>query len=608
MMTKLRERSAVILWILVFAFVATIIFAWGMGGFDSSQGPSDQGVMAVINGEKVDYRTFEQGVIQRINQETQNSSAPVTPERVTQLRTRAWNDYLNLALERQWAGERGMNPYDEEIVSHIRHNPPGDLARNPEFLIDGKFDSSKWIEVLTDPQYENFVIQLEQSTRQTLALTKYRSLVFASPLHSELEVWNDYLLKNQTVQVKFIKIPFQGIEIDSSEISEADLENRYREHLDEYELGRRAILSYVTLPVVTSAEDSVNILDDASYVLGRVQGGDNWDDLASAYSGDESNANNGGDLGWFGRGNMVPPFEKQAFSMEPGDISPLVETSFGYHIIKMIERRINDAGEEEVHAAHILLKMAPSQATFSYWASLAEDFKIDSDEKGFDICAENAGYKLEVTSEITTDGFLPGLGRHQRALDMVFHSEVGEVLYPISHQDSWYIYRIDSFIEPGAPSLSELGNRLWFQVKRDKQITRAQEQAEEILAANSGVSDLDSFTLSDTTLQVYMTETPFKMTDYVRDLGKDYLFNAAAFDAPIGAVIGPLQGKYGSYFLQVITRDDDSAMREKFEEEAEAFRDTYSANIDRTAYQRFITMLSDDATIEDNRYKFGRDY
>ena len=608
MMTKLRERSAVILWILVFAFVATIIFAWGMGGFDGSQGPSDQGVMAVINGEKVDYRNFEQNVIQRINQETQNSSAPVTAERVKQLRIRAWNDYLNLALERQWAGDHGMNPYDEEIVSHIRYNPPRDLAQNPEFLVDGEFDSSKWVEVLTDPQYENFVIQLEQNTRQTLSLTKYRSLVFASPLHSEQEVWNDYLLKNQTVQVKFLKVPFQGIEIDSSEITDADLENWYRGHLDEYEQDRRAILSYVKLAVVTSAEDSVNILDDANYVLERVLAGDDWDELASTYSGDESNAENGGDLGWFGRGNMVPPFEKQAFAMEPGDISPLVETSFGYHIIKMIESRTNDAGEEEVHAAHILLKIAPSQATYSYWASMAEDFKLDADEKGFDVCAENAGYPIEVTNPIAVDGFLPGLGRHQRALDMVFHSDVGNLLYPINQQDTWYIYRVDSFIEPGPQPLSDVGNQLWFGVKRDKQIQRAQEQAEDILAANSNVNDLSAFSLTDTTLQVQETETAFKMTDYVTNLGKDYIFNAAAFAAPVGTVIGPIQGKYGSYFLQVVTRDDNETMMKKYEQEAEDFRTTYFGNIDRTAYQRFITMLTAGADIEDNRHKFGRDY
>jgi parvulin-like peptidyl-prolyl isomerase len=191
---------------------------------------------------------------------------------------------------------------------------------------------------------------------------------------------------------------------------------------------------------------------------------------------------------------------------------------------------------------------------------------------------------------------------------MVFHSDVGNLLYPINQQDTWYIYRVDSFIEPGPQPLSDVGNQLWFGVKRDKQIQRAQEQAEDILAANSNVNDLSAFSLTDTTLQVQETETAFKMTDYVTNLGKDYIFNAAAFAAPVGTVIGPIQGKYGSYFLQVVTRDDNETMMKKYEQEAEDFRTTYFGNIDRTAYQRFITMLTAGADIEDNRHKFGRDY
>lgn len=608
MMTKLRERSAVILWILVFAFVATIIFAWGMGGFTQDQGPKDQGVMAVINGEKVDYRNFEQGVIQRINQETQNVETPLTAERVTQLRSRVWSDYLNLALERQWAYQRGMRPYDEEIVSHIRYNPPRDLTMNPEFQVDGRFDSSKWVETLTNPQYESFVVQLEQSTRQSLGITKYRSLVFASPMHSELEIWNDYLLKNQTVRVKFLKVPFQGMTVDSSEISDIDMENWYREHLEEYHLERRAVLSYVKLPVVTSADDSASILDDANYVYERLLAGDDWSELASTYSGDESNAENGGDLNWFGRGNMVPPFEEQAFAMAPGDICPPVATSFGYHIIKLIDRRTTAEGQEEVHAAHILLKIAPSQSSYSYWAALAEDFLENSKEMGFAPTAANEGYEVETTNPIAADGFLPGLGRHQRALELVFHSNTGEILYPIFNQDCWYIYQVDSFVEPGSPPLSEVGNRVWFQLKRDRQMAKAHEQAQGIHTANADMEDLSVFMLDDSTLVVEETETGFKLNDYVTNLGKDYLFNAAAFSAAIGEIVGPLKGKYGSYFLQVIERTDEATLREQYEQTREVSSSTYAATVDRTAYQRYIALLTNNADIIDNRFKFGRDY
>ncbi|MCD4727990.1 MAG: peptidylprolyl isomerase [Pirellulales bacterium] len=608
MMTKLRENSAVILWILVFAFVATIIFAWGMGGFDSSSGPKDQGVMAVINGEKVDYRIFEQQVIQRINQETQNSETALAAEQIKQLRTRTWSDYLNLALERQWSDNHDMRPYDEEIVSHIQYNPPRELTMNPDFLVDGQFDSSKWIETLQNPQYESFVIQLEQNTRQTLGITKYRALAFATPLYTDLEIWNDYLFKNRTVRVKFLKVGFQAMAVDSSEITDAELQDWHHEHIDEFQLERQATLSYIKFAVVTSAQDSIDILGDAHYVYDRVLAGDEWNDLASTYSGDESNSENGGDLNWFGRGRMVPEFEQQVFSMEPGEVSEPLATSFGYHIIKLIDTRTNDAGEDEVHAAHILLKMVPSQATHSYWAALAEDFMISTDEAGFAAAAANEGYSIETTNRVAADGFLPGLGRHQRALDLVFHADIGEVLYPIHDKDVWYIYHIDSFTEAGPALFADVESRVWYQVKRDKQKQKAHAQAEEIMAANSGIDDLSAFVLNDTTLVVHETETGFKMTDYVTDLGKDYLFNAAAFMVPLGTVSEPLQGKYGSYILQRVERDDVEVIRASFEQIEESTRNLFIVTIERSSYQRYIALLTEEADIVDNRYRFGRDY
>ncbi len=608
MMTKLRERSAVILWILVFAFVATIIFAWGMGGFDNTKGPRDQGAMATINGEKVDYRVFEQQVIQRINQETQDSETPMTTERVKQMRTRAWSDHLNLTLERQWATSRHMKPHDEEIVSYIRYNPPQDLTMNPEFQIDGVFDSSKWVETLTNPQFENYVIQMELNTRQSLGITKYRSLVFASHLHTDLEVWDDYLLKNQTVRVKFIKVPYQSMTVDSTDIIDSELRDWFQAHPEDYQQDRQAILSYVKIPVVTSTEDSADVLDDARYVYDRAVAGDDWAELASTYSGDESNSELGGDLSWFGRGRMVPPFEEKAFAMQPGEISEPVATDFGYHIIKLIDRRTNDTGEEEVHAAHILLKLEPSQATHTYWAALAEDFMLTTEETGFAAAVAAEGLEIETTNPVALDGFLPGLGRHQRALDQVFHSQAGEVLYPIYNQEIWYVYHIDSFVKAGTSPFSEVESRVWYQVKKDKQLALAQAMAEAIMAANKGVEELDKFVLHDTTLAVHETETAFKMADYVPDLGKDYLFNAAAIQAPMREIVGPLQGKYGSYILQPVARDPAEKLRTRFDEALETERSAFTETFKRTTYQRYINLLKEQADIVDNRYKFGRDY
>jgi len=148
----------------------------------------------------------------------------------------------------------------------------------------------------------------------------------------------DEFKKKQRDRIEKQKL--MGREIQSKlRVSDKDVEQYYREHYAQGAGAEKIKASHIlfSVPAGTSPEQDKTVRARAEKVLAEVRAGKDFAALAKQYSDDPSAAM-GGDLGWFRRGDMVAAFEKAAFALKPGQISDLVRTRFGYHIILVTDR------------------------------------------------------------------------------------------------------------------------------------------------------------------------------------------------------------------------------------------------------------------------------
>ena len=170
----------------------------------------------------------------------------------------------------------------------------------------------------------------------------------------------------------------QVIQVDTS-FTEEELRARYEVELPGGRVRGRHILLLYPEGATPAQEDSVRAL--AESLRSRILEGESFEALAQEYSQDAGTAESGGDLGSFGKGEMVPPFEEAAFGLEAGEISDVVETAFGLHIIRVDERIVPPFEESREQFRTQLRNQLVMQAESTYVAGLMEADGLEVDEE-----------------------------------------------------------------------------------------------------------------------------------------------------------------------------------------------------------------------------------
>jgi len=435
----LRNLIGPIMIIVLVAFVATIIFSWGGGGFQDR--PDD--TIGVIDGEKISFQQFDNYYTQVLNQERSKTDEDLTPQQIENIRTRAWSQLQSDYLLNRELQEYDIYVSEQELYDFLKLYPPQELQSASQFMTDGKFDYQKYINAMVNPDNAPFWASVEQFVLPDLKKYKLQEEVISTVRVTPAEVMQNFMKARETVQIAYANLPYSGFTQQGKlpQVTEDELRAYYEEHKEDYRLEKRAVLDIVSIRKEASDMDWERLRADINDLYDSVQAGSDFAELAQTYSQDNS-ADRGGDLGYFTRGRMVPAFDSAVFSLKVGEVSRPVKTQFGYHIIKLKDIRQDKDGNEERNAAHILLKAEASSETFDQLSNTASDFASEARKLGYEEAAAEYNYEIQTTEPFSRDGGIQIMGRNPRVNEFAFNNDIGTISEPFEDPRGFHILRI----------------------------------------------------------------------------------------------------------------------------------------------------------------------
>ena len=367
MIQELREYSKSIFFKILLGIIAiTFVLSFGVGGFFGDR----KEVIAIVNDNEIllrEYRAAYQNRIQSLRQQFSESADQIAEQ--INLRQQVFEQLIDRYLLLSEAAEMNLMTTDLELQDYIRNQP--------FFQINGQFDYGTYEKVLS----QNRIVrhEYENSLRTDILLTKKQQLIGAGLVINDFEVEQSYRRNFEKIEVDYVYFDPQ-VFINKTNTDESELRQYHMENPEKFKTLNQFRMEFFTL----SAEDykkNVNVREreirryykkygenfatpaeinarhillklaaDASEellqlkteqlekLLDKIKGGISFEELAIKHS-EDGTAAEGGDLGWFKPGEMVSEFEDVAFALEAGQVSEIVRSPFGLHLIKVEQRK-----------------------------------------------------------------------------------------------------------------------------------------------------------------------------------------------------------------------------------------------------------------------------
>lgn len=489
---------------MLYALLALSFIGWGVGM--SRQEHLE--VVANVYGERITRRQLEDQaqLLQRRFQDLLRGAA--LPQGL-ELRGQALDQLIDDALLRHEAERLGLQVSDQDVV--------GAITAMPELQKDGRFDRDLLERVLEMQRDRG---EFETQVRQDLVNRRLQGLVTDGVMVTDAEILDRYGEEREQVDLAFVRVPAADL-AKTATVSDEEVAKWVADHPDRYRTPERVRVRYAAyLPkdfaeLAAPSDDAIKAYYDehredrftaqeevqarhilfklppgadekaraearkkAEDALARIKRGEAFAKLAEKLSDDPGSAKAGGDLGRFSRGKMVPEFEAAAFALAPGQVSEIVESPFGFHIIKVEDKQPGGPKPLDAVRAEIVrtlteergLELARKQAE-------ADRREVVRGKSLADVSAS----RMKETAPFAANDEVPGVGRVKAFTDAAFALRANEPSDLIETDDAIYLLEPVERLEPQVPPVSELGSRPAEDARRARGEALAKERAEALL-------------------------------------------------------------------------------------------------------------------------------
>ena len=530
------------------------------------------------------------------------------------------------------ADRLGITASDEEVRQRI--------FSAPAFQENGAFIGEQRYQQLLRAQRPPLTpAEFERAIREELVLDKLRAVLTDWLSINDKELEQEYRLRNDKVKlavVTFIadtfrpeatasdaevatyftahqadfKIPekrkVRSLLVDADAIRakitvpEASIERAYNDGIAQYTSPEQVRASHILLR--TEGKDDAAVKAKAEDLLKQAKSGADFAELARKYSEDEGSAKNGGDLDYFGKGKMVPEFDQVAFTMEPGQVSELVKTQFGYHVIKLVDKKAAKVSTLAEVRQQILDQLAYETAR-TQAADLAQTIaKEVSEPSDLDKAARAHGLTVQEFGFFARDEAIVGLGASPEAVSRAFEMKVGDVSGPLQSARGFVFETVVAIQPPSMPKLDDVKDRVRDEVIKQKARDLSRQKAAAVATKLKGAADFEKAAkaagVDPKTTELITREAP------IPDLGIAPEAMDAAFKLPVGAVSEPITTDNGTVVFKVLEKQEVTPI--EWGANVERFREEQIADRRNRFFSAYMVKAKQGMKIELNREALQR--